>query len=190
MNPTDGSPVLETGRLLLRPFQERDLALYAEINADPAVVEFLGNVPLSRAESDEQALGANHCFASQRFGKIAVERRSDGALLGMCGLSIEPWFPDDLEIGWRLGRRYWGAGYATEAACAWLAYAFETLKAPRVISIADAPNARSIAVMRRLGMRFDHSPRLSDESGEFDAVIFSMDAALYDEHRRAAAPTN
>lgn len=188
MNPVDGSPVLSTNRLFLRPFKERDLALYAEINSDPAVVEFLGNVPLSRAESDEQAVGANHCFATRRFGKIAVERRSDGALLGMCGLSIEPWFPDDLEIGWRLGRQYWGSGYATEAASAWLAYAFESLRAPRVISIADAPNARSIAVMRRIGMSFDHAPRLSDESGEFDAVVYSMDAALYQEHAGTAAP--
>ena len=105
MNPVDGSPVLSTNRLFLRPFKERDLALYAEINSDSAVVEFLGNVPLSRAESDQQAVRANHCFATRRFGKIAVERRSDGALLGMCGLSIEPWFPNDLEIAWRLGRR-------------------------------------------------------------------------------------
>lgn len=188
MSPIDDSPVLETNRLIMRPFHARDLALYAAINADPAVVEFLGNVPLSRAESDEQAIGANHCFAKRRFGKIAIERRSDGALLGMCGLSVEPWFTDDLEIGWRLGRRYWGSGYATEAASAWLAYAFDNLRAPRVISIADAPNARSIAVMRRIGMCFDHAPRLRDEGGEFEAVVYSMDAARYQEHVRAAAP--
>lgn len=185
MNRTDGSPVLETDRLILRPFQERDLALYAEINADPAVVEFLGGAPLSREESDEQAIGANLCFAERRFGKIAVERRGDGALLGMCGLSIEPWFPNDLEIGWRFARQYWGYGYASEAAFAWLCYAFESLKAPRVISIADAPNFRSIEVMRRIGLRFDHAPRLSDENGEFDAVVYSMDAALYQEQPRA-----
>jgi RimJ/RimL family protein N-acetyltransferase len=182
----DRGLVLETDRLILRPFRERDLAVYAEINADPAVVEFLDGVPLSRAVSDEQANGANQCFATRRFGKIAVERRGDGTFLGMCGLSIEPWFPHDLEIGWRLARAYWGYGYATEAASAWLAYAFESLGAPRVISVADAPNTRSIAVMRRIGMIFDHAPRLSDEGGGFDAVVYSMDAAFY--RRLASTP--
>ncbi len=172
---------LETDRLILRPFRERDLAVYAEINADPAVVEFLGGVPLSRAESDGQANGANQCFAVRRFGKIAVERRGDGAFLGMCGLSVESWFPDDLEIGWRLARAHWGYGYATEAASAWLAYGFESLGAPRIVSVADALNIRSIAVMRRIGMNFDHALRLSDESGGFDAVVYSMDAAFYRE---------
>ncbi len=178
----DSELVLETDRLILRPFRERDLAVYAEINADPAVVEFLGGVPLSRAVSDEQATGANQCFAMRRFGKISVERRDDGTFLGMCGLSIEPWFPDDLEIGWRLASAYWGFGYATEAASAWLAYAFERLGAPRVISVADALNSRSIAVMRRIGMIFNHAPRLADEGGGFDAVVYSMDAAFYREH--------
>ena len=51
-----------------------------------------------------------------------------------------------------------------------------------MISLADAPNARSIAVMRRIGMCFDHAPQLSDENGVFDAVVYSMDAARYQEH--------
>jgi RimJ/RimL family protein N-acetyltransferase len=178
----DRGLVLETERLILRPFRTQDLPVYAEINADPAVVEFLGGIPLSRAVSDEQADGANRCFATRRFGKIAVERRGDGTFLGMCGLSIEAWFPHDLEIGWRFGSAYWGNGYATEAASAWLAYAFESLGTARVISVADAPNMQSIAVMRQIGMRFNHAPRLSDESGEFEAVVYSMDAALYREH--------
>lgn len=169
--------VLETERLILRPFREADLADYARINADPEVVEFLGGVPLSRAESDAQALGASQCFVRRRFGKIAVERRADGALLGMCGLSVEPWFPDDLEIGWRLARPYWGQGYATEAARAWLSYAFDRLGAPRVISVADAPNLRSIAVMRRIGLRFEQAVQLRDETGPFDAVVYALDAA-------------
>lgn len=178
-----GAALLETERLILRPFRKADLALYAGINADPAVVAFLGGVPLSRIMSDGQAIGANHCFSDRRFGKIAVERRDDGALLGMCGLSVEPWFPADLEIGWRLGRAYWGFGYAAEAASAWLDYAFDRLGVPRVISVADAANTRSIATMRRIGMTFDHTPRLSDGNGKFDAVVYATSAAAH-RHRR------
>ena len=178
-----GAVLLETERLILRPFRKADLALYAGINADPAVVAYLGGVPLSRITSDGQAIGANHCFADRRFGKIAVERRNDGALLGMCGLSVEPWFPADLEIGWRLGRAYWGFGYAAEAASAWLDYAFDRLGVPRVISVADAAHTKSIATMRRIGMTLDHAPRLGDGNGEFDAVVYSISPAAH-RHRR------
>lgn len=176
--------VLATDRLVLRTFRPEDLVLYAKLNEDPAVVEFLGGHPFTRAMSDDMAHGANDSFVQRGFGKLAVERRVDGAFLGMCGLSIEPWFPNDLEIGWRLAREYWGFGYATEAATAWLNYAFEHLRAARVISVADVPNLRSIAVMRRIGLQFDHAPTLSDENGEFEAVVYSMDAALFRQNRQ------
>lgn len=165
--------MLQTERLLLRPFRPDDLPLYARVNADPEVMRFLGG-PLSREASDAQALGANHSLAAKGFGKVAVERVADGAFLGMCGLSLEPWYPDELEIGWRLDPAHWHYGYATEAARAWLGYAFETLGTGRVISICDLPNRASIAVAQRLGMTFDHEAELAEEGGTFAAAIYSM----------------
>jgi RimJ/RimL family protein N-acetyltransferase len=88
-----------------------------------------------------------------------VERRDDGAFLGMCGLHHQESYPDDVEVAWRLAREHWGRGYATEAATGWLDHAFGALKLPRVISITEPPNLRILAVMRRLGMVFDHEPR-------------------------------
>ena len=98
-------------------------------------MRYLGGAALTRAQSDEILLCADCCFAKSGYGKIAVEHIADGAFLGTCGLSVESWYPDDLEIGWRLARSHWGFGYASEAAAAWLDYAFGVLNAPRVISI-------------------------------------------------------
>jgi RimJ/RimL family protein N-acetyltransferase len=168
----EGRVVLVTPRLVLRTFRPSDLAPFAALNADPRVMAFLGGT-LDRAASDAIALGADRSFRDERFGKIAVARRSDGAFLGACGLSRERWYPDDLEIGWRLDHRHWGQGYATEAARAWLAYAFEVLGCARVISISDVPNRRCIAVMERIGLSFDHAATLSDGGVPFDAVVYA-----------------
>ena len=168
----ESAALITTARLTLRPFVEADFDLYAEANANPEVMRFLGG-PIDRATSDRQAEGANRSLAEHGYGKVAIERCSDGAFLGMCGLSREPWYPNDLELGWRLLPNYVGSGYATEAGLAWLSYAFSTLRASRIISIADASNSRSIAVMQRLGMTLDHTAELSDGDDVFSAAIYS-----------------
>jgi hypothetical protein len=72
--------------------------------------------------------------------------------------------------------RGWGHGYATEAATGWLDHAFGPLGLPRVISITDRPNLRSLAVMRRLGMEFDHEAEIEDMGQVFQAVVYSITA--------------
>jgi RimJ/RimL family protein N-acetyltransferase len=179
----EGVAALTTDRLTLRTFRADDLPLYAALNADPEVAQYLGG-PASREYSDEIAEWANECYATNGLGLLAIERREDRRFLGMCGLHEQDWYPDDLEIGWRLAREHWGHGYATEAAEAWLGHAFGGRGLPRVISITDTDNARSVAVMKRVGMSFDHHAVLPDEeTGEpFDSVIYSISAADY--HRR------
>lgn len=172
----DGEVVLTTPRLILRTFRRDDLPLYAELNADPEVVEFLGGAPLSRQYSDEIAEWAQELYETERIGLLAVERREDNTFLGMCGVHHQESYPDELEVGWRLARQHWGNGYATEAATAWLDYAFGPLDAPRVISTTDRPNVRSLAVMQRLGMTFDHEAEIQDDGVTFQAVIYSITA--------------
>lgn len=163
-----------TERLLLRPFRDDDLPEWAELNTDPEVMRYLGGAPLTRAESDAIAAGVNAQYDAEGIGFLAIERRSDGVLLGAGGLTREAWHPDDIEIGWRLARRYWGHGYASEAASSWLDYAFTDLDLPRVLSSTDAPNTNSIAVMERLGMTFVEATQLVDDGIPFDAVIYSI----------------
>jgi len=169
-----GTAVIETPRLLLRTFRRADLPAYAALNADPEVMRYLGGA-ISAAESDDIAAWAQETYATQHMGLLAIERRADGEFLGMCGLHHVSWYPD-IEIGWRLARDFWGNGYATEAAAAWLEYGFQTLALPRVISISDVPNVRSIAVMKRLGMTLDHETELEEDGEKFDAAVYAITA--------------
>jgi RimJ/RimL family protein N-acetyltransferase len=167
-----------TERLVLRPFRESDLEPWAALNADPEVIEYLGE-PLSREDCDRTAAAINEQYASEGFGFLAVERRADGAFLGACGLSREQWYPDDLEIGWRLAREHWGHGYAAEAAASWMEHGFTTMGLPRIIAVTDSPNQRSIAVMRRLGMTFDHQGMLEEDGVPFEATVYTMTAEAW-----------
>jgi RimJ/RimL family protein N-acetyltransferase len=169
----DGRIILTTPRLILRNWRPDDLDPYAAMAADPEVMRWLGGTR-SRTKTLSELEGSAHDLATCGFGKIAVERRADGAFLGMCGLSVEHWYPDDVEIGWRIAPAAQGQGYATEAALAWRDHAFATLNLPRLISIADVPNHRSIRVMQKIGMTLDHTATLPDGDDTFDAVIHAL----------------
>jgi RimJ/RimL family protein N-acetyltransferase len=171
----DGTVIATTPRLILRTFREDDLPAYAALNAHPEVVRWLGG-PLTREHSDSIAEWAQELYADEGIGLLAVERQEDGAFLGMCGLHHQASYPDDVEVGWRLSYEHWGHGYATEAATGWLDLAFGPLGLERVISITVPPNVRSLAVMRRLGMTFDHEAQVEDEGILFDAVVYSITA--------------
>lgn len=170
----DGAPVIMTQRLMLRTFRIDDLAAYAALNADPKVYEQLGGEPLSREHSDEIAEWAQHCFETEQLGLLAVERLQDRQFLGMCGLHHQQSFPDDVEIAWRFASQHWGHGYATEAARGWLGYGFTTLALPRIISVTDLANERSISLMKRLGMSFVENTVIVDEGMTFDGVLYAM----------------
>ena len=104
----NGTVISTTPRLILRTFREDDLPRYAALNAHPEVVRWLGGEPLTREHSDSIAEWAQELYAEEGIGLLAVERRSDGAFLGMCGLHHQASFPDDVEIGWRLAVRVLG----------------------------------------------------------------------------------
>lgn len=171
-----GAPIFTTERLILRPFRADDLSLYQALGDDPLVMQYLGGV-WSHARTEAAARGANASLVEHGYGMLAVERGDDSQFLGIAGLSVEHWYPDDLQVGWRFFPQFWGQGYASEAATAWLEHGFGPLGRQRIISMADTPNLRSIAVMRRLGMRLDHDARLRDGDEEFDASIYVMSAA-------------
>lgn len=169
-----GEVLLTTPRLSLRSWRPDDLPTFAALNADPEVMRYLGTV-LTGQQADQLANAIQERFAQRGFGMLPVERRTDGAFLGICGINYTPWYPDE-EIGWRFAREHWGQGYATESAAAWMEWAFSELGVTRLISVTDLPNLRSIAVMRRLGMTFDHEADLEEDGDHFRAVIHSITA--------------
>jgi RimJ/RimL family protein N-acetyltransferase len=147
---------LRTERLLLRRWQESDLAPWAAMNADPEVREHLGDL-LTREQADASVARYEAAFEAHGFGWFAVEVPATGEFIGFAGLDrIDEGLPfTGVEIGWRLARSAWGKGYATEAARAVLAFGFETLGLPEILALTTVGNVRSQAVMRRIGMTRD-----------------------------------
>lgn len=147
--------VLETPRLLLRPFRADDLDPYAALCADPEVMRYVGDRGvLSREDAWRQmAMLAGH-WQLRGFGMWAVEERETGAFVGRVGLHYPEGWPGR-EIAWALARPFWGRGYAMEAARAALGEAFGRLGWPRVISLIDPRNIRSVRLAARLGGRLE-----------------------------------
>lgn len=155
-------PVLETARLRLRQWRDADLESFAAINADPCVMAYFP-APLDRTASDALAARWSSMFATRGFGMWAIEEKAGSGtagapFIGFVGLSaplFEAAFTPCVETGWRLGRRWWGRGYASEAALAALAFGFDQLGLPEIVAYTAATNRRSRAVMERLGMARD-----------------------------------
>jgi RimJ/RimL family protein N-acetyltransferase len=150
--------------LRLRPWREADLAPFAAINADPVVMEHFPSV-LERASSDALAERIGGHFDRHGYGLWAVEVPDVAAFIGFIGLAIPRFtasFTPCVEVGWRLARRYWGQGYATEGARAAVAFGFAEAGLEEIVSFTVPANRRSLAVMERLGMTsearedFDH----------------------------------
>ena len=146
---------LETSRLRMRQWRESDRAPFAALNADPAVTEFFASPP-SPAASDASIDAWQAQLAAQGWSNWAVELRESGEFIGFTGLSVPRRtfsFSPCVEVGWRLARRFWGRGFATEAARAALRVAFERLSLSEIVSFTAVGNLRSRAVMERIGMR-------------------------------------
>jgi len=162
--------VIETPRLILRPWRDDDRAAFAAMGADPEVMAHFPAL-LSRAESDAMVDRIGLVMAGQGFGFWAVERRDSGGFIGFCGLN-QVNFPcpveGEVEIGWRLARNAWGQGFAREAAQASLDWGFGH-GMTRIVSFTVPANVRSWGLMERLGLvrrgdlDFDH-PRVADSS--------------------------
>ncbi len=160
--------MIRTARLILRPWREDDLPAFAEQNADPLVMAFLGGV-LTREESDAYVQRAEAHLAQAGFGKWAVEAPGASPFIGTVGLTrvtYEAPFTPAVEVAWRLHRRFWGQGYATEAAHASIKDVFERVELSEVVAVAALGNVASMRVMERLGMirgtKFDHPLVLED----------------------------
>jgi ribosomal-protein-alanine N-acetyltransferase len=155
--------VLTTDRLILRRWHPSDREPFAAMNADPEVMKFFP-ATLSRAESDAMADRIAAGLDEHGFGFWAIEAPGVAPFIGFAGLSI-PRFPAHfmpcVEIGWRLARRFWGRGYASEAARRALQFGFEESGLAEIVAFTVAHNQRSRAVMERIGMR--HDP-----GGDFD----------------------
>ena len=130
--------------------EDRDFEEYAEMHSDFEVTRFTTRTHLTRMEAWRHlAMIVGH-WHLRGFGMWGVEELETGRLAGRVGFHEPDGWPE-FELGWTIGRAFWGKGYATEAARAALRYAFLEMGRDHVISLIDPQNVRSIAVADRLG---------------------------------------
>lgn len=172
--------MIETARLILRPWVEADLPILAAFSTDPVLMHHFGR-PELLDDSVERLARMQRFDREHGFSFRAVVRKADGQVIGNCGLKplTIPWpEPTDIEIGWLFRQDCWGQGYAVEAATPMLAQGLE--RAPRVIAITAATNIASQRVMQKLGMThresldFDH-PDVAEGHFARRHVTYAMD---------------
>lgn len=168
-------PITTTERLLLREMVTDDAEQAYLLNSDPEVVRHTGDGPFASVAAARAFLLAYPDYRTHGFGRWAVVRAADGAWLGWCGLKRLP--NNDVDLGYRLLRAYWGQGYATEAGRACLELGFARFGLETIIGRVALENSASIRVLEKLGMRYwkrdvcEHDP---------EALIYRID-------RRAAS---
>lgn len=154
-------PTLVTERLILRRWRPEDRAPFAEMNADPDVMEFFPSA-MSPAQSDALADRADGLFDRYGYGLWAVEIPGAEPFAGFVGLSaytedeaVPLPFAPGVEVGWRLAAGTWGRGYAPEAATACLEFGFEHAGLDEIVSFTSVVNERSRRVMDKIGLHRD-----------------------------------
>ncbi len=151
--------ILETERLFLREFINEDAKEFFQLNNDPEVVKYTGDVTFTDLEAAEIFL-KNYQYkipplsiTNVPIGRWAMIEKSAGAFIGWCGLKyFEP--KDEIDIGYRLHREYWGKNYATEASQACINFGLHELKFPIIVGRAMKENVASIRVLEKCGMTY------------------------------------
>lgn len=149
------SPFSRCERLLLREWRAEDLPLFIEMNRDKEVMEYFPKV-LTPQESEAFYERIREEFREYGYGLYAVECKESGEFIGYTGFhhaNFEADFTPCVEIGWRLMRKAWGKGYATEAAKACLNTKFSDLGFNQVFSFTASINQRSERVMQKAGLQ-------------------------------------
>jgi ribosomal-protein-alanine N-acetyltransferase len=187
---------IDSERLILRRIERADFEFFSRIHADPIVARYLGN---GRARSIQETHALLEKFLetykSLELGPLAVLRKSDGVLIGRCGLSDmalevnaasgnlpRVWYqrsqvpPDtsvifEQELGYTFDRPYWGQGYASEAAARVFEYASSTMPFRRIVSVIHPDNIRSTKIAKRFGARLENSVMLMGQ--EFFRFVWS-----------------
>lgn len=149
--------VVESKRLVVRHFEMSDIPAMTSVFGDPEVMRFGEGVRSAQWVRDRLTRCIEGVDQIPGVSPWAVDEKGKSETIGYCGLF---YYPDicgkaEIEIGYRLARRYWGYGYATEAVCAVRDHAFHDLNISRLIAMIDPENAASINVARKAGFCYE-----------------------------------
>lgn len=148
--------ILETPRLILRPFQDADLETFVAYRSDPEVARYQSWEPPFTIEQAADFISEMKRALPGVVGEwyqFAIERKQPGGLIGDCAFHILAHDAQQAEIGFSFARQYQRQGYATEAVTRLLDYLFGELVLHRVTATCDAANAASAKLLERVGMR-------------------------------------
>ena len=144
--------ILETQRLKLREFVPDDDVHFFNLNSDPQVILYTGDKAFETVADARTFLENYSSYQEQGYGRWAMISKVDGDFIGWCGLKM---YEGQVDLGYRLFRKYWNHGYASEAAKACLDYGFNELTMDRIIARAARANIASIRVLEKIGMQFE-----------------------------------
>jgi ribosomal-protein-alanine N-acetyltransferase len=147
----------ETERLILREILATDVDGFFEMDSDPDVHTWLGSEPLQQKEQAANAIQfIRQQYIDNGIGRWAVVDKNTNEFLGWAGLKLITELTNNhinyFDLGYRFMQKHWGKGYASEAAAASLAYAFNELHANEVYAIADCKNIASNKILTKTGL--------------------------------------
>jgi RimJ/RimL family protein N-acetyltransferase len=145
--------VIETLRLVLRPLTIDDSHNFYNLNNDPEVIQYTGDVPFESEKDALEFLQNYDQFIKYKTGRMAVIKKDDQSFIGWCGIKFDP-SSGEYDLGFRFFKKYWNQGFASEAAKASLKYGFETLQIPLILGRAMEQNVASIKVLEKCGMKY------------------------------------
>ena len=145
--------ILETDRCYLRELSVTDADDFFELNNDPEVIKYTGDVAFQNRMEALSFLENYEQYQQFGYGRWAVIEKQSGAFLGWCGLKFSPDL-NETDLGFRFFRRYWNQGYATETAKACIDYGFNQLQLKKIVGRAMEANTASIKVLEKVGMTF------------------------------------
>lgn len=146
---------LETSRLVMKQFCEEDAHYLFELNSDPDVTRYVGEGAFISIEDVYTFIRNYGQYERYKMGRLNLFDKQTGEFIGWCGLK----FLEDnsqVDLGYRLLKRHWGKGYATEASIACLDYGFNTLNLQKIIGTAMKENTASIRIFEKLGLKHSH----------------------------------
>lgn len=148
--------VARTPRLDLREFSIEDAPEMVRLNADPLVIQYTGDPPFADEAEARALIESYDSYARDGFGRWSVYLRETGDYAGWSGLSYSA-EKDEVDVGFRFHRRFWGQGYATESALAALELGFDRFRLTKVVGRAMVDNTASVRVLEKLGMSRSHA---------------------------------
>lgn len=168
-----GLQTLQTKRLILRPFTEADAPAFHVLVSDPVVLRYTGESPITSVEEALDILRTRPLrdYAVHGFGRMACVLQETNELIGFCGLKRLEELNNEIDIGYRFVRRYWGLGLASESAAALYAHGKTELQLTRIIGLVMPENTGSVRVLEKLGMQREKAVRFPGADRDFDQYV-------------------